>query len=133
MEFHIHHSISISNIKTITTKVFHPYKRKDIVIGCAGSIRMSNLLQADDTMFECLPENKYINDDKLIVNIIQKIIPKIESHSALLKECNEEFDLILAIKDRLYRIQSDCSIYEVEEIDIICSGCETSYGAMMMA
>ena len=113
--------------------MFHPYKRKDIVIGCAGSIRMSNLLQADDTMFECLPENKYINDDKLIVNIIQKIIPKIESHSALLKECNEEFDLILAIKDRLYRIQSDCSIYEVEEIDIICSGCETSYGAMMMA
>ena len=85
-------------IKTITTKVLHPYKRKDIVIGCAGSIRMSNLLQANDTMFECLPENKYINDNKLIVNIIQKIIPKIESHSALLKECNEEFDLILAIK-----------------------------------
>lgn len=64
---------------------------------------------------------------------IQKIIPKIESYSALLKECNEEFDLILAIKDRLYRIQSDCSIYEVEEIEIIGSGCETAYGAMMMA
>lgn len=119
--------------RTVTTKVFHPYKRKDIVIGCAGSIRMSNLLQADNTMFESLPENKYISDDKLIINIIQKIIPKIKNHSDLLKEGNEEFDLILAIKDRLYRIQSDCSIYEVEEIEIIGSGCETAYGAMMMS
>ena len=68
-------------IKTITTKVFHPYKRKDIVIGCAGSIRMCNLLQADNTMFESLPENKYISDDKLIVSIIKKIIPKIKRSS----------------------------------------------------
>lgn len=112
--------------------MFHPYKRKDIVIGCAGSIRMSNLLQADDTIFESLPENKYNNDDRLIINIIQNIIQKIKNHSALLKEGNEEFDLILAIKDRLYRIQSDCSIYELDEMEIIGSGCETAYGAMMM-
>lgn len=120
-------------IKTITTKVFHPYKRKDIVIGCAGSIRMSNLLQADDTMFESLPENKYISDDKLIIDIIQKIVPKIKNHADSLKKDEEEFDLIIAVKERLYRIQSDCSIYEVEEMEIIGSGCETAYGAMMMA
>lgn len=50
-----------------------------------------------------------------------------------LKKDDTEFDLIFAVKDRLYRIQSDCSIYEVEEMEIIGSGCETAYGAMMMA
>ena len=52
--------------KTTTPKVFHPYGRTDIVVGCAGSIRMFNLLLADSTMFECLPEDRYPSDDKLI-------------------------------------------------------------------
>lgn len=119
--------------KTITPKVFHPYDRTDIVIGCAGSIRMANLLQADDTIFEGLPSNDYLSDDKLILDIIQTVIPKIKVYAESLKKGDDEFDLILAVKDRLYRIQSDCSIYEVEEMEIIGSGCETAYGAMMMA
>ena len=126
-------SHSSFHTKTITPKVFHPYDRADIVIGCAGSIRMSNLLQVDETMFEGLPEDKYLSDDKLILNIIQTVIPKIKVYADSLKKGDEEFDLILAVKDRLYRIQSDCSIYEVEEMEIIGSGCETAYGAIMMA
>lgn len=126
-------SHSSFHTKTITPKVFHPYERTDIVIGCAGSIRMTNLLQADETMFEGLPEDEYLSDDKLILDIIQTVIPKIKAHAESLKKDDAEFDLILAIKDRLYRIQSDCSIYEVEDMEIIGSGCETAYGAMMMA
>ena len=60
-------SHSSFHIKTITPKVFHPYERTDIVIGCAGSIRMANLLQSDETMFEGLPEDEYLSDDKLIL------------------------------------------------------------------
>lgn len=119
--------------KTITPKVFHPYDRTDIVIGCAGSIRMANLLQSDDTMFEGLPEDEYLSDDKLILDIIQTVIPKIKEYAETLKKDDAEFDLILAIKDRLYCIQSDCSIYEVEDMEIIGSGCESAYGAMKMA
>lgn len=119
--------------KTITPKVFHPYDRTDIVIGCAGSISMTNLLQAEETLFERLPKDKYPSDDILILDLIQSVIPKIKAHANTLKQDNNEFDLILAVKDRLYRIQSDCSIYEVEEMEIIGSGCETAYGAMMMA
>lgn len=119
--------------KTITPKVFHPYDRADIVIGCAGSIRMANLLQADKTIFEGLPENEYLSDDKLILDIIKTVIPKIKEYAETLKKDYDEFDLILAVKDKLYRIQSDCSIYEVEEMEIIGSGCETAYGAMKMA
>lgn len=126
-------SHSSFHTKTITPKVFHPYERTDIVIGCAGSIRMANLLQADETMFEGLSEDEYLSDDKLILDIIQTVIPKIKAHADSLKKGDEEFDLILAVKDRLYRIQSDCAIYEVEEMEIIGSGCETAYGAMMMA
>jgi ATP-dependent protease HslVU (ClpYQ) peptidase subunit len=126
-------SHSSFHTKTITPKVFHPYDRTDIVIGCAGSIRMANLLQSDDTMFEGLPEDEYLSDDKLILDIIQTVIPKIKVYAETLKKDDDGFDLILAVKDRLYRIQSDCSIYEVEEMEIIGSGCETAYGAMKMA
>ena len=126
-------SHSSFHTKTITPKVFHPYERKDIVIGCAGSIRMANLLQADETMFESLPEDEYLSDDKLILDLIQAVIPKIKVYADSLKKGDDEFDLILAVKDRLYRVQSDCSIYEIEEMEIIGSGCETAYGAMMMA
>lgn len=126
-------SHSSFHTKTITPKVFHPYDRSDIVIGCAGSIRMVNLLQADETMFEGLPEDEYLSDDKLILDIIQTVVPKIKVYAESLKKGDDEFDLILAVKDRLYRIQSDFSIYEIEEMGIIGSGCETAYGAMMMA
>ena len=119
--------------KTITPKVFHPYERTDIVIGCAGSVCMANLLQSDNTLFEGLPKDKYPSDDILLLDLIQVVIPKIKVHAGILKQDNNEFDLILAVKDRLYRIQSDCSIYEVEEMEIIGSGCETAYGAMKMA
>lgn len=78
-------------------------------------------------------EDEYLSDDKLILDIIQTVIPKIKAHADSLKKDDAEFDLILAIKDRLYRIQTDCAIYEVEEMEIIGSGCETAYGAMMMA
>ena len=61
------------------------------------------------------------------------VYPKIKEYAETLKKDDTEFDLILAVKDRLYRIQSDCSIYEVEEMGIIGSGCETAYGAMKMA
>lgn len=126
-------SHSSFHTKTITPKVFHPYDRTDIVIGCAGSIRMVNLLQADETMFEGLQEDEYLSDDKLILDLIQTVIPKIKVYADSLKKEDDEFDLIIAVKDRLYRIQSDCSIYEVEEMEIIGSGCETAYGAMRMA
>ena len=94
---------------------------------------MANLLQSDETMFDVVPDDKHIYDDNFITDIIRAIIPKIKVYADSLKKGDEEFDLILAVKDRLYRIQSDFSIYEVEEMEIIGSGCETAYGAMMMA
>jgi hypothetical protein len=124
---------------TDTPKVFNPCDRKDIVIGCAGSVRMANLLMSDDTLFDGLPEDEYKADDKLIIDLIQTFIPKLKVHAESLKRDNEDFDLILAIRDRLYRVQSDYSIYEASSdtvlgnIIVIGSACETAYGAMMMA
>ena len=124
---------------TETPKVFHPCDRKDIVIGCSGSIRMANLLMSDDTLFDGLPEEEYKADDKLIIDLIQTFIPKIKAHAESLKKDDEDFDLIVAIKDRLYRVQSDYAIYEAGSdyltggMVVIGSACETAYGAMMMA
>lgn len=83
---------------TDTPKVFNPCDRKDIVIGCVGSVRMANLLMSDDTLFDGLPEDEYKADDKLIIDLIQTFIPKIKAHAESLKRDNEDFDLILAIK-----------------------------------
>jgi len=126
---------------TDTPKVFHPCDRKDIVIGCAGSIRMANLLMSDDTLFDSFPVDEYKVDDHLILDLIKLFIPNVKYHAESLKKENEDFDLILAIKDRLYRVQSDYSIYESNEgmygnytgVVAIGSACETAYGAMMMA
>ena len=135
------------HLSTNTAKVFYlsdkrySFIRKDIVIGCAGSIRMANLLMSDDTLFDSFPIDGYKVDDNFIIDLIKFFIPKVKIHAESLKKENEDFDLILAIRDRLYRVQSDYSIYESNDgmygdytgVIAIGSACETAYGAMMMA
>lgn len=114
-------------IKASTPKVFHANGRKDILWGCAGSIRMANLLSIDTKLF---PEN--FNTESIYLGyVIEFVIPIIKEYAESLHSEHKEFDLILAVRDRLFRIQDDFSVYEVlgELITIGC-GCSTAYGAM---
>lgn len=120
-----------------TPKIFHPCGREDIIIACSGSIRMGNLLSTDDTLFESIPEDSIL-DDTTINIFIKTIIPKIEKHydtvslfSVKKGDDPDIFNLIIAIKDRLYRVLGDLSVYEAES-GLLTIGCgrDTAYGAM---
>ena len=120
--------VSMDNfhIQTTTSKVFYNKNHKDILWGCAGSIRMANLIMQDDKMF---PESA--NTDEIQIGyIIEFIIPVIKEYAESLHPDHKGFDLILAIKDRLYRIQDDYSVYQVDDFVTIGCGCCTAYGAM---
>ena len=113
-------------IKTITSKVIRDKNHNDILWGCAGSIRMANLILQDDRMFP-------INLDTSIVNLeylISYTVPILKEYCDLLSQNNKEFDLILAIRESLYRIQNDLAIYEVKDFVTIGCGCCSAYGAM---
>lgn len=135
------------HIQTNTSKVFYALGHKDIVWGCAGSIRMANLISMDNRMF---PEQsnpphptlqKYIdavkNSGKLTTDwdiyryyIICYAIPILKEYADSLQKDHNEFDLLLAIKDTLFRIQDDLSVYEIRDFATIGCGCCTAYGAM---
>ena len=111
---------------TRTPKVFHV--NEQIVIGCAGSIRMANLLYSDNGLFDGVSET--VCDDT-IKELITVFIPKLKTHVETLNKEDSAFDLILGFKNRLYRIQSDLGIYESSTgLETIGSACEVAYGAM---
>ena len=119
--------------RTVTPKVFHPCSREDIIIACAGSIRLANLLYTDDSLFDGIPEGATA-DGETIKDLIQTVIPKIEKHLSGIKQEDSDFDLIIAIQNRLYRVQGDLAVYESDSgLEIIGCGRDTAYGAMRTA
>ena len=116
--------------RTVTPKVFHPCGRDDIIIACAGSVRLANLLYIDDSLFDCIPEGETASGET-IKDLIQTVIPKIEKHLSGIKQEDSDFDLIIAIQNRLYRVQGDLAVYESDSgLEIIGCGRDTAYGAM---
>lgn len=117
---------------TSTPKVFHPLGRTDIVVACSGSIRACNLLYSDPDIFNSI---RYRDNEGLIRDLIKIFIPKLREYKNLLygDDAENEFDLIIAIKDRMFYIQADLSLYEVDSVITIGSASETAYGAIRMA
>lgn len=111
---------------TKTPKVFYALGHTDIIWGCAGSIRMANLIMQDHKMFSERLNTETIN----LGYIIEFIIPVIKEYAESLHPDHKEFDLILAIRDCLFRIQDDYSVYEVRDFATIGCGCSTAYGSM---
>ena len=114
--------------KTKTTKCFFANGREDVIWACAGSIRMANLISTDTRMF---PVGFSYPRKTLFDNIILKVVPILKEYADTLHPDHKEFDLILAITDKMFRIQEDLSVYEPDDdIITIGCGCQTAYGAM---
>lgn len=116
-------------VNSNTTKVFHYNERFDIVIGCSGSVRMGNLVYTDKDMF---PED--MSSSQFDFNyIVKNVSPILKSYSDSLYASDNQWELVIAIKDKLYLIQGDCSVLEMyDENNLITlgCGCETAWGAM---
>lgn len=108
-------------------KVFHPVGRRDILIGCAGSFRMLNLMQHVNGIFP--PENELATDDIDITYLVTEFTPVIK---ALTEDFDEDdpWEMLIAVGSRIYRIQMDLSVLEpTDNCDAIGIGGPVALGA----
>lgn len=114
---------------TDTPKVFHYRGLDNVIIACSGSIRMCNLIYADTNIFP----DKFNPCDIDLKYITRNIVPVLKKYSDTLEPNDNAWDIIMAVKDRLFVIQGDCSVFEMNDdhnLVTLGSGCETAYGAM---
>lgn len=117
----INHS-TVSN-----NKVFHPVGRRDILIGCAGTFRLPNLLQYVPGVFP--GEDEIATNDIDMSFIVNEFVPVVK---ALTDDFGEDdmWELLLAVGDHIYRVQMDYSVVEpADDSDAIGIGGSVALGA----
>lgn len=118
-------SLSHSTVKN--KKVFHPVGRRDIVFGCAGTFRLPNLLQYIPNIFP--PETELVTEDIDLSYLINEFTPIVR---ALIDDFDDDdiWELLIAVGDRMYRMQMDLSILEpAGDCDAIGCGGSVALGA----
>ena len=108
-------------------KVFHPVGRKDILFGCAGTFRLPNLLKYVPGIFPA--EDELATDDIDMSYLINEFTPVVR---ALTEDFDDDdaWELLIAVGDRLYRMQMDLSILEpADTCDAIGIGGQVALGA----
>lgn len=109
-------------------KVFNPVGRRDVLIGCAGTFRLPNLLQYVPGIFPA--EDELATDDINLSYLINEFTPVVR---ALTDDFDDDdaWELLIAVKDRIYRMQMDLSIIEpADNVDSIGIGGSVALGAM---
>lgn len=108
-------------------KVFHPVNRRDVLLGIAGTFRLQNLLQFVDGIFP--NEDEVSTDDINMSFLVNEFTPVID---ALTSDFEDEdvWELLIAVGDRIYRMQMDLSIIEPgDTADAIGIGGQVCLGA----
>ncbi len=108
-------------------KVFHPVGRRDILIGCAGSFRMPNLMQHVEGVFP--PEEELATKDINMSYLVTEFTPVIK---ALIEDFDDDdmWEMLIAVGNRIYRMQMDLSILEpAGDCDAIGIGGSVALGA----
>ena len=108
-------------------KVFHPVGRRDILIGCAGTFRLPNLLQFVPGVFP--PEDEMSTDEINMSYLVNEFTPVID---VLTEDFDDDdvWELLIAVGDRIYRMQMDLSIIEpADDSDAIGIGGSVALGA----
>lgn len=120
-------SDSINHSIVKNAKVFHPVGRRDILLGCAGTFRLPNLLQYIPGIFP--PENELATDDINMSYLINEFTPVIRALTEDFED-DDYWELLIAVGDRIYRMQMDLSIIEpADDCDAIGVGGSVSLGA----
>ena len=89
--------------------MFHLVGRRDILIGCAGSFRMLNLMQHVSGIFP--PENELATDDIDMSYLVTEFTPVIKAITEDFDE-DDPWEMLIAVGSRIYRMQIDLSILE---------------------
>lgn len=108
-------------------KVFNPVGRRDILIGCAGTFRLPNLLQYIPGIFP--PEDELATDDINMSYLVNEFTPVVEALTSEFKD-EDAWEMLIAVGDRIYRMQMDFSIIEpADDSDAIGCGGSVALGA----
>lgn len=120
-------SDSISHSLVRNPKVFNPVGRSDVLIGCAGSFRLPNLLQHVPGIF---PDESELSTDEIDMSyLVNEFTPVVAALTEDFDE-NDTWELLLAVGDRIYRMQMDLSIIEsADDSDAIGIGGPVALGA----
>lgn len=118
-------SINHSTVKN--NKVFHPVGRRDVLLGCAGTFRLPNLLQFVPNVFP--PENELATEDINMSYLINEFTPVIKILTSDFDD-DDTWELLIAVEDRIYRMQMDLSIIEpTDDCDAVGIGGSVALGA----
>lgn len=104
-------------------KAFHAKSRPDILIGCAGTFRIMNVLKYN-TIFG-------INDKVTCDYLINNFIPRFkELTDGIEKE--DDWAILIATKTNIFKIQSDFAVLDLKtNIEAIGNGGYTALGAFV--
>lgn len=120
-------SDSFSHSAVKNHKVFHPVGRRDITIGCAGTFRLPNLLQFVPGVFP--PEDELPTDEIDLSYLINEFTPVIRAMTDDFED-DDVWECLIAVGDRIYRMQMDLSILEpADDCDAIGCGGPVALGA----
>ena len=108
-------------------KVFHPVGRRDILIGCAGTFRLPNLLKYVPGIFP--PEEELATDDIDMGYLVNEFTPIMQALTEDFED-DDAWEMLIAVGDRIYRMQMDLSIIEpADDCDSIGIGGPVALGA----
>lgn len=90
-------------------KVFNPVGRKDVLIGCAGTFRLPNLLKYVPNVFPS--ESELATEDINMSYLVNEFTPVMKALTADFED-EDVWEMLIAVGDRIYRMQMDLSIIE---------------------
>lgn len=121
-------SDSLNHSLVKNPKVFNPVGRRDILIGCAGTFRLPNLLKYIPNIFP--PESELATEDIDMSYLINEFTPVM---IALTDDFEEDdlWEMLIAVNGKIYRMQMDMSIIEpADNCEAIGCGGSVALGAL---
>lgn len=120
-------SDSINHSVVRNPKVFNPVGRRDVLIGCAGTFRLPNLLKYIPGIFP--PEDKLATEDIDMSYLVNEFSPVIRALTDDFED-DDLWEMLIAVNGKIYRMQMDMSIIEpADDCEAIGCGGSVALGA----
>lgn len=108
-------------------KVFNPVGRRDVLIGCAGTFRLPNLLKYIPGVFP--GENELATEDIDMSYLVNEFSPVVKALTEGFDK-DDVWEMLIAVNGNIYRMQMDYSIIEpADDCEAIGCGGSVALGA----
>lgn len=108
-------------------KVFNPVGRRDVLIGCAGTFRLPNLLKYIPNIFPS--ESELATEDIDMSYLVNEFSPVIKALTDDFED-DDLWEMLIAVNGKIYRMQMDMSIIEPADVcEAIGCGGSVALGA----